>query len=230
MPWVHYKAPFELFDVDQTGNAVGHIVESFVVEEYLKHVGRQYVFPANQKDFSDFTAGFANVTLYTTFLQQNNPNLSLSQLLWMRGRGLRRIPDICTHDDPRRFEYYEIKPNSTSGRFDGIQKLSQIDAFNDNFNLPYKPGKIWNPEFYIIWYDDTLQGIPTQLAFHITRIRPGLIAYDIAFSRYPLVFTENDILELSTKFSAWYAKQIAGSFRRRITTIGLGSGKLFKPK
>lgn len=226
MVWVYHKAPFEFFDVDQTANVVGHWAESYVIEEYLRHVGRQHVYPVNQKDFSDFTAGFANMTLYTAFLQQNNPSLSLSQMLWMRGWCLRKIPDICTHDSPRRLEYYEVKPNSPSGRSDGLEKIAEIDAFNDNFNLPYKPGKIWKPHFYQIIFDEILQGIPTQIAFRFTTNQPGLIVYDVAYSRYPIILTEKDLEEMTTKLGSFYAKQIASSIGRRLSTVRLGEIKL----
>jgi len=222
MTWVHYRAPFELFDVDQTGNIIGHMVESFVVQEYLKHVGRATVYPANLKDFSDYTAGFANTTLYTAFLKQNNPSLSVSELLKMRIKGIRRIPDICTHDYPRRTEYYEIKPNSPTGRIDGAIKMAEIQAFNDAYNLPYTPGTIFRPDSYKIFFDDTLQGIPTTLAIHYERIGPGLIGYEIAYSRWPIIMTEYDAEEVWTKCLAVGLKHGVDSVVRRFRTVGLG--------
>ncbi len=222
MAWVHYRAPFELFDVDQTGNIIGHMVESYVVQEYLKHVGRSGVYPVNDKDFSDFTAGLANMTLYTAFLKQNNPNLKLSQLLKMRVKGIRKIPDICTHDYPRREEYYEIKPNSVSGLFDGNEKLAEIQAFNDFFDLPYRAGRIFTPNTHVIFFDDTLQGLPTQLAIRYRRIQHGLIVYDIAYSRWPIILTEKDAAEIWGKCLPWGLKHAAESVARRFKTVAPG--------
>jgi hypothetical protein len=222
MAWVHYRAPFEFFDVDQTGNIIGHMVESYVVQEYLRHVGRPNVYPFNPKDYSDFTAGFANTTLYTAFLKQNNPQLSVSQLLKMRLKGIRRIPDICTHDYPRREEYYEIKPRSVSGLLDGQIKLAEIQAFNDAFSLPYRAGKIFSPNTHVIFFDDTLQGIPTQLAIRYQRVEEGLIAYDIAYSRWPIVLTEKDTGEIWAKLLPLGLKHFADSVVRRFNTVRPG--------
>jgi hypothetical protein len=219
MSFVYERAPFEFFDVDQSGNIVGHMVESFVLEEYLKHVGRTRVYPAAIKDYSDFTCGFANTTLYTAFLKQNNPRLSITQLLAMRLRGIRRIPDICTHDEPRRTEYYEVKPNSTTGLRDGDIKLAEIDAFNQFFNLPYRPGRIWSPDFYVTFFKDTLQGIPTEMAMHIKRIKPGLIGWSVAYSRWPIIMTENDVTELWTKCFPQGMKHAGNSLVRRLKSL-----------
>jgi len=161
--------------------AFGLAVEPIISTDYLKHVGRSHFFPfpGATKDYSDFTAGWANMTLYTAFLAANNPHLSKSELLKMRIKGIRKIPDLCTHDDPRRLEYYEIKANSEGGRRRGREKLAAIQAFNDYFSLPYKAGTIYSPDKKLtIWEGDLWVGHVITI-LHVMRISPGLIVYEI---------------------------------------------------
>ena len=106
----------------------GELAGGMIQTDWHAHLGRTGVFPLSKKDFADFTAGFANMTLYTAFLKANNPQLSVSQLLKMRVKGIRKIPDFCTHDSPKRLDFYEVKPDSRDGRADGEQKIAEIDA------------------------------------------------------------------------------------------------------
>jgi len=168
--------------------SVGSSAEKIILEDYLKHVGRRRVYPWNEKDFSDFTAGFANMTLYTSFLKDKNPDLSVSELLLMRVKGLRSIPDICTHDEPRRTEYYEIKPNSDTGIAAGEEKLANIDAFNSYFNLPYRAGRIYKPDNHEKIHSATYHGIKTTAYFHYERKKNGLIVYEMCIENHQDIF------------------------------------------
>src|SRR5688572_19344146 len=108
-------APSE-FLTPQAASAFGLVAEALVAKDYLENVGRTSFFPLSQTDFLDISIGFGNVALYIAFLKANNPSLSASQLLFMSSQGGTKVPDLMTHDAPRRTEFYEVKPNSFDGR------------------------------------------------------------------------------------------------------------------
>ena len=171
----------------QIAGLFGLIAETTIAAAYLRNRGKTVWFPANAEDYSDFTAGWANVTLYTTFLSERNPRISVSHLLSMRrnlggddGGSLFKIPDIAT--DTRAIkQFYEIKPNSSTGVIAGDDKVANIVAFNDYFKLPYSPGTFWQPDNRILLYDGILEsvGFRVKVFYHYFQIQPGLIVYEL---------------------------------------------------
>lgn len=184
------KAPSDL--VHENTVIIGQIAEGIIQGDWQRHLGRSLVFPASTKDFADFTSGFANTTLYRAFLVGNNPQLSVIELLRLSA-GLRRVPDFCTHDIPRRADYYEVKPNSDSGRRDGRIKIAEIDALNANFSLPYKPGTIYTPDKNVEYFNGTIGGQPHKAVMHFKRIQPALIVYEFCFTSTPVAGLEEGL-------------------------------------
>jgi hypothetical protein len=171
----------------QTASLFGLVAEATVAFYYLRERGKIFFFPMSSEDYGDFTAGWSNVTLYTTFLKDRNPRLSVSQLLDMRRKlggddsgSLFRVPDIVTDTGAVR-EFYEIKPNSFSGVTAGDEKIANIDAFNTYFHLTYLPGTKWKPDRRILLYDGVIETVELQVKifFHFCRVQPGLIAYEL---------------------------------------------------
>jgi hypothetical protein len=184
------KAPSEL--VHENTVIIGQIAEGIIQGDWQRHLGRSSVFPASKKDFADFTSGFANTTLYRAFLVGNNPQLSVSELLLLSAE-LSRVPDFCTHDVPRRADYYEVKPNSVSGRRAGVKKIAEIDAFNANFSLPYRPGTIYNPDKNVEYFNGTIGGQPHKAVMHFKRTQPALIVYEFCFTSTPVAGLEEGL-------------------------------------
>lgn len=185
-----------LFRPEHTRLAVtfGLTVEPIIRADYLRHVGRQNFFPLQEKDFSDFSSGFSNTTMYISFIKRHNPQLSVSQLLSLSAASLFKIPDLCTHDDPRRLEFYEIKPNSTSGRSAGVTKISEIGALNDSFSLPYKAGRIYAPDVHVtIWEGDLSVGHVVS-TLHFKRTQLGLIVYELCQNSPPSVAPLGEVM------------------------------------
>jgi hypothetical protein len=90
-----------------------------------------------------------------------------------------KIPDLMTFDSPRRTEFYEIKPNSDSGREKGEEKVAHVHALCQSAGLPYTPGTQWNPDTKIVLFTGRLLGIEVEVSFHFFKIQPGLIVYEI---------------------------------------------------
>ena len=171
-------APSE-FLTPQAASLFGSVAERFIQADYLRHVGRAAFFPANPKDFADFSIGFGNTALYVAFLKANNPRLSPSELLALSAASLLKIPDLMTHDPGVRFEFYEIKPNSPDGRLAGMTKVALIDAMLTAFSLPYKPGLSYAPVKDVILYSGSVFGKTLEVRLHWERIAPGLLVYEI---------------------------------------------------
>lgn len=171
-------APSE-FLTTPTASAFGSVAEAIIQADYLKDVGRVSFFPASPFDFIDISHGFGNSILYIAFLGANNPRLSTSQLAVLSVGGDLKIPDIMTHNPPRRTEYYEIKPNSLTGRPAGATKVALIAAVMSAFSLPYVPGIQYTPNKKISIFSGTPLGARLDVFFHFQRIAPGLIVYEI---------------------------------------------------
>ncbi|WP_338663164.1 hypothetical protein VQH23_23880 [Pararoseomonas sp. SCSIO 73927] len=170
-----------------TAKLFGLIAETTIGGFYLKDRGKPFFFPVTDQDFGDFTAGFANVTLYTAFLKMKNPHLRLSQLLDMRRKlggdesgSLFKVPDLVTDNGAIR-QFYEIKPNSATGLRDGDEKLANLSAFCDFFKVSYKPGTAWSPDKRLLLYDGVIEAVELRVKvfFHFFRVQPGLIVYEL---------------------------------------------------
>ncbi|MFZ0603261.1 MAG: hypothetical protein WAN05_18250 [Roseiarcus sp.] len=171
----------------ETAALFGLIAESTIAAFYLRERRKIFFFPVTNEDYADFTAGWANVTLYTTFLKERNPFVSVSQLLDMRRKlggddsgSLFKVPDLVTHSGSVR-QFYEIKPNSLSGVAAGNEKIANIDAFNAYFHLSYLPGTAWSPNQRILLYDGIIETVEIRVKvfFHFFLLQPGLIVYEL---------------------------------------------------
>ena len=171
-------APSE-FLITPTASAFGAIAESIIAGDYLQDVGRTSFFPASALDFQDIGVGFGNTVLYIAFLKSRHPSLSIIALAALSAGGLVKIPDLMTSDAPTRTEFYEIKPNSITGRAAGTVKIAMIDALMVAHSLPYVPGTKFTPNKKIMLFSGTPLGAKLDVFFHFQRIAPALIVYDI---------------------------------------------------
>ena len=82
-----------------------------------------------------------NPAAYLFFLKTHNPGLGLTSYamaLEYSSLGMKR-PDLLVHSFYEQ-AFYEIKPNSISGKQAGIEKLGILSASYLYFKLPYKLG------------------------------------------------------------------------------------------
>lgn len=163
-----------------TASAFELLAESIISQEYLRHVGRATFFPTSLKDFQDISIGFGNSALFIGFLKANN-KLSVSQLLALSASGLVSVPDLMTHDLPRRAEFYEIKPNSRDGVPAGRAKIAGLAALFSFLGLPYRAGTIWRPDTRIKLWSGYITGAWIEAYLHYFRstTTDGLILYEI---------------------------------------------------
>lgn len=158
----------------------GRVAETIISALYLKDNKRPGFFPLPPGlDFMDIGTGFGNTVLYIAYLKANHSKLSPSQLAKLSSDGLLKIPDIASLQPPGGGEFYEIKPNSDSGKLAGMEKVAFVDALYTSCGLPYVPGTKWKPDKRITVFDGKLLGIEVKVFFHFFLLSPGLVVYEV---------------------------------------------------
>jgi hypothetical protein len=168
----------------------GFIVEWFVKADYCLDKGGCSEFislPASpdQVDFFDENAGTTRCRYLASYLKFHNPGINeiaLATLCEARKDpdGSFPVPDIITHSPPLRLEFYELKPNSASGKSKGRKKLGDFHALTGVFSTaPYVPGDKYDPDRKILVWDGTWFTVPTKVRLHFFRLDPGLLLYEL---------------------------------------------------
>lgn len=172
-------APSELV-VSSTASAFGLIAEAFIGRRYLAHRGNSSFFPAPgaTEDFQDISSGFGNSLLHIAWLAGNNPGLSKSKLLFLSAAGLVKVPDLAS-ETSKLHEFYEIKPNSITGRVDADLKIAALDALYSSVGLSISSGTSWSPNERVILSAGTVLGAKIEISFHFFRDNAGRILYEI---------------------------------------------------
>jgi hypothetical protein len=179
---------------DEILRQIGWWAETVIGQHYLREeVKRGAFYPENPLaiDFHDSNIGTSSKENYKNFLKRRNPGVdpkSIDRLADERGRKgpdgqILYIPDIMTHDDPRRLEFYEIKANSLDGARAGEEKVASVDAFIQKLGMKYKSGTIHlnTGEVGIEIWKRTMFGCNATVEFRFQRdfrVLSALIVYD----------------------------------------------------
>ncbi|MBL7697998.1 MAG: hypothetical protein JNK79_07560 [Chitinophagaceae bacterium] len=111
----------------------------------------------------------------------------------------RARPDILIHNNAMK-EYYEIKPDSKSGRSAGYQKLRDLIDIYKTYGLPYKQGqRRWVPETIDIGKTTVKIGtvpVPVTVQFGLRQEGP-LIVYNLCITtNWAKVLTSREFLKI----------------------------------
>lgn len=129
-----------------------------------------------------------NLSSYLFFLKSRNPHLKLENFAGMLSStelGMVR-PDILI-DSFTEKAFYEIKPNSITGKRAGITKVGILSGTYIHFKLPYTPGLSYKPG------QVTVASVAGQLTVRLKAelIGPGLIVYKLCLE-------SNGVIEFAT--------------------------------
>lgn len=119
-----------------------------------------------------------NPSSYLAFLAYNNPSFDKQQQLdyfrRLQEERLMRVPDFLVHRSAER-SFYEVKPDSISGRSAGVEKVGTLLAVYKHYNLPYIAGRIYEPR------DTALAtlGSVLRVILRVRRFADGLLVYRI---------------------------------------------------
>lgn len=131
-----------------------------------------------------------NPAAYLYFLARHNPHFTEAAqrdyFARVRAAKLKRIPDILVHKAGER-AFYEIKPDSNSGRLDGMQKVGILQAVYPTFRLPYTGGVRFVPRDHRA----ARLGSVLRANLRVRRDVPGLILYKLCLE-------SQDAIELAT--------------------------------
>ncbi|MEH7754757.1 peptidoglycan-binding domain-containing protein [Bacillus toyonensis] len=164
----------------------GEFVELIIRSDYC--VERNPCQPFNPKspspttDFFDVDSGVHRCTALNDFLRQHNPSVgqTIKAQCLLEKKGFRfPVPDIITHEPPLRIEYYEIKPNSSSGKRDGRNKMNWFDVICNDYGLPYVRGDQYSPNGKVLVWDGTWLGSPVKVYLRWYLEERGLLVYEL---------------------------------------------------
>ncbi len=93
------------------------------------------------------------------------------------------VPDIITSRGMNaKSEYYEIKPDSDSGKADGFRKLVDFARLNFDFHLLFFPGEDYDPTTpTLLRASHVIGATEYELELKWWRQAPGLILYEICY-------------------------------------------------
>jgi hypothetical protein len=147
----------------------GGLVEDIIFADYCSQhgCGSNDVFTDNN-----------NLAAYVYFLAIHNPQFTEAKQIdffaQVRGAELMRIPDLLVHK-PEEKAFYEIKPDSASGRAKGMEKVGTLQAVYPTFKLPYTAGIFFTPRDHTV---AQLGGV-LRATLQVRRVAPGLILYKL---------------------------------------------------
>lgn len=170
-------------------SAIGEVVEIVIKDAYCKSKGGCHEFlkaPGGQQtDFFDVAMGFSRCRHLAAYVKMHNPHvdpIALGAECESKKLGIFKfpIPDIITHEPPGRLEFYEIKPNSDSGRADADMKIDWFLTISSAniFNLPYQAGELFTPDTRVLVWDGTWFGSPAKVHLHFFRDKKARILYE----------------------------------------------------
>jgi hypothetical protein len=85
--------------------------------------------------------------------------------------------------------------------------MAAIDGFNDFFGLPYTPGKIWNPNFIKIIYEDDVCDIHMKTGIQIKKDVNGLVLWTLMYWHPTVLVISID------KIPEWFVKMMKGAIQ-----------------
>lgn len=163
-------APSEVPGISSAETSVfGQIAEDLIYADFCESYGT-----GSKELFRDSH----NPSAYLLFLAHNNPHFDrwLQEDYYgrLRREKLGRVPDFIVHK-PTEKAFYEVKPDSASGRNEGVEKVGILSAVYQFYKLPYAPGSVFQPKSHTI----ALLGNTLKATLKVRRPANGLLLYKI---------------------------------------------------
>ena len=193
-------APSQYVVDDTIVRGFAALVEKLIQSDYCAHVGGCFPFDPRkggpQTDYFDTFRGPHPCNDFAEYLAKHNSNVQEStaaaECLAEKGPGVPAfaIPDIVRHAASGLGEFYEIKPNSASGRAKGKKKIDDFEDVIARYHLPYESGLDYRPDERFTMWDGAWQGCPIEISLHYWLESDGLILYEICFDSGVKQFSE----------------------------------------
>nr|WP_315220216.1 hypothetical protein [uncultured Flavobacterium sp.] len=171
----------ELFGNTSLSSAFGYMAEPLINFLLTSEFSRLGVSPNDL--YQDYSFAGPIDLQYIGFLMLKNPTLASRHLQTLRSTPHKR-PDILIHTSQLQ-EYYEIKPDSLTGRRAGRSKLAILSSNYTSYALPYVVGASFNPptsiSLGVVNVPIDRGFLPAEISFSIRR-DGGLILYKICIN------------------------------------------------
>lgn len=119
----------------------GYFAEAFIMFKLLPQFYKNGIAPLDM--YTDYAFAGSMDKAMIGFLMQKNPTKA-SFINSTFSASPHKRPDILVHTAGLQ-EFYEIKPDSVSGRLAGKTKIATIDAYMLSYGLPYRHGTTFVP-------------------------------------------------------------------------------------
>jgi hypothetical protein len=177
--------------------AFGEVAEYIIKLDYCRSKGgcQEYLTPGAQTDFFDVAMGFSRCRHLAAYLKTHHPHLDETRLAGQcemkKDSGASfPVPDIITFQPPGRTEFYEIKPNSASGRRAGRDKIIWFEIICRDESLPYAAGSQYSPDRRVVVWNGTWLGSPVKVRLHWFLDQRGLLLYELCVEVSQETFAE----------------------------------------
>ncbi|MBS1635790.1 MAG: hypothetical protein JST26_07685 [Bacteroidetes bacterium] len=209
-------APSELFGA-KIAAGFGYIAEPFIGFRLKSYFRKNNI--ADENIYNDYSFEGAIDTSYVSFLVNKNPFLTPGDIADLENNSRSR-PDILIHEDTLK-EFYEIKPNSPSGRSAGREKIKALESDYTKFKLPYTKGPdIELDDITLGRFDLVIQEarIPVEISFSF-EVTNGLILYRLCIkTKWKWLLQQDAILDL-IKGIMDYMRQIIKDIRNKVKQL-----------
>ena len=171
--------PNVLFAIEAERQAIEQEIERIIVGDFRRSsaaVGAIDIF---------VDPGVNGPRAMTDWLSRNSFGQTINKKKMMDGydAGDYSVPDIVTSRGMvAKSEFYEIKPNSDSGKWEGTHKITRFLRLNHDFHLLFFAGDQYDPiTSSLLRSVHTIGATEYELQLHWFRDVPGLILYEVCY-------------------------------------------------
>jgi hypothetical protein len=194
--------------LDSLAAGFGQIAEVFIAEEFLKYYAEMKINPLKDV-YNDYSfAGYIDKG-YVNFLKLKNVGLSDEAKSGISESSLRR-PDILIDNGVYK-KFYEIKPDSKGGRYDGKNKIKTISEYFTKYGLDYKIGdELRITEIKIGDWSLKIAGrdVRVEMSFSLRYVK-GVILYKLCIkTNWEFIIAEDMTFMFLKSIYMWFADQI----------------------
>ena len=178
--------PNDLWPIEKDRQQMEQVIERLIVGHFMTSTARRNAHGI----FLDPGDGTGPDRIIK-WLANNSPGKTIDRARMKAGfdAGKYAVPDIVTQREPvASSEFYEIKPKSVNGRREGGRKIERFMQLVRDFSLRIAPGHEYDPlgALTIVAALPFADGV-YKVELKWFQDEPGLILYEICFSRRVLV-------------------------------------------
>ncbi|MEU8080333.1 hypothetical protein AB0B31_33370 [Catellatospora citrea] len=226
---------------------LGFEVEWPIIEDYLEVTGGALEFHPKRgyrSDWSDELSRRSYIEILVEWLGISESRLQADA----RVKGRLRWPDILTFKGARvppavvngvakrdRFEFYDIKPCSDTGRIAGDEKIADCGKTYASYKMPFKPGTVYpdrNPKILKLRWSRAFEAVlrigmarnglkTARVELEVSREKPGILLYRFKFT-FESYSAKKLTRQMAEKLAEGLMMALMGCAAEEALELGLG--------